>query len=77
MKEKYSLAEQRELRELIVKYKEDHEKKKLKNLKGKAHYHKRRKTRTDKTKTRFPCLVVTSHLGVIFHFNFQFIRSYF
>lgn len=37
MNEKYSLAEKRELGELIVKYKEDDDKE-LKNLEGKTRY---------------------------------------
>ena len=55
MNEKYSLAEKKELGELIDKYKEDYDKK-LRNLEGKSSYDYKRKIHVPiKTKTRFPC----------------------
>ena len=53
MNEKYSLAEKKELAEFIIKYKEDYEEEKIQKatltmiING--------KTRTDETKTMFPC----------------------
>ena len=53
MNEKYSLAEKKELAEFIIKYKEVYEEEKIQKatltmiING--------KTRTDETKTMFPC----------------------
>ena len=54
-KEKYSLAEKKELEELVEKYKKEYDKE-VKVLQGKTHYdYKRKKTRPNKTQTRVSC----------------------
>ena len=54
-KEKYSLSEKKQLGELISNHKEKYDKE-LKELEGKTRYdHKRKKTCTNETKTRFYC----------------------
>ena len=54
-KEKYSLSEKKQPRELISNHKEKYDKE-LKELEGKTRYdHKEKKTCTNETKTRFYC----------------------
>ena len=53
-KEKYSLAEKKELGKLVEKCKKEYDKE-VKALQGKTHYDYKRKKRPNKTQTRVSC----------------------